>query len=74
VIAIGFLGTWAAYAISSWGWVLVKGYNITLRQWTSPATIYQWPAGGPEMVPQGSLFPTASGASQPGTAAKVTTA
>lgn len=62
MIAIGFFGAWAFYAISSWGWVLVKGYNITLWQWIDPARTYQWPGGGPDFVPHGHLFPTASAA------------
>lgn len=72
VIIIGFAGAWAFYAVASWGWVLVKGYNITLRQWCSPAHIYQWPAGNPDFVPHGHLFPT--GTSATSTAAKVQTA
>jgi len=55
---IGALVLWAGYGISSWGWILVKGYNITLREWFTPLHPYEWPSGTPETVPVGSVFPT----------------
>lgn len=58
---------WGGYAIGSWGYVLVKGWNITLKEWVSPLHPYQWPAGGanPPKIPQGKVWPTsAAGAVQ----------
>jgi len=66
VIGAGFVLMWAGYAVGSYGWVLIKGYNITLRQWFSPLNPYQWPANtGATIprVPKGNIFPTSSAAS-----------
>lgn len=60
MIPFGMAVTIAGYAVGSWGWVLVKGWNIPARSWFSPLNPWQWPAGGGKvpMVPQGHLFPT----------------
>lgn len=47
-----------AYTFGSWGYILVKGYNITFLQWVDPIHPYgdrPWP---PKCVPPGFLFPT----------------
>ena len=46
MLPVGMLLAWGGYGLSSWGWCLVKGYNITLRAWFSPLHPYQWPASG----------------------------
>jgi hypothetical protein len=64
VIAIGVVLVWAGYGVGSYGWVLIKGYNIPVRQWFSPIHPWQWPAAGATVptVPLGHIFPTASAA------------
>ena len=52
---------WGGYALASWGFILVKGWNITLREWVSPLHPYQWPGGDPPKIPQGKVWPTAAG-------------
>lgn len=53
---------WAGYAVTSWGFVLVKGWDITFREWVSPLHPYQWPASGnPPKIPQGKVWPVATG-------------
>jgi hypothetical protein len=57
-----FLGmgiTWAGYAVMSYGYVLIKGWNITFREWVSPLNTYQWPPSGanPPTIPQGRVWP-----------------
>jgi hypothetical protein len=44
--------------------VLIKGYNITAREWFSPLNPYKWPPVGATIprVPQGFIFPTKSAA------------
>ena len=65
MLPFGMLLAWAGYGIGSWGWVLVKGYNITLRAWFSPLHPYQWPAkGSVPMIPKGHLYPTTAAAGQ----------
>jgi hypothetical protein len=62
VIVVGMAVLWGGYALASWGYVLVKGWNIPLRAWVSPLHPYQWPGGGkdPEKIPQGKVWPTAA--------------
>lgn len=63
MLPLGMILTWAGYGLGSWGWCLVKGYNITLRAWFSPLHPYQWPkSGAVPVVPKGHLFPTSAGA------------
>lgn len=53
----------AGYTIASYGYVLLKGWNITLRQWVSPLNPYQWPSSGTvPSVPKGQVFPGGSAA------------
>lgn len=56
------LVTWAGYAVSSFGWILLKGYSICFREWVSPVNPYQWPRPGADVpkiadVNPGSVFP-----------------
>jgi hypothetical protein len=64
------LAGWGFYGVATWGWVLVKGYNIGFAQWFDPLKPYEWTAGTPGMVPKGSMFP-AKGSTATSTAAKV---
>lgn len=68
MVAVGFFGLWAFYGLGTWGWCLIKGYNITFGQWFNPVKPFMW-NGAPEMVPAGSVFPTGKGG-QEATAAK----
>jgi hypothetical protein len=52
-IILGFTG----YGLSSWGWILVKGYNITLGEWFSPLHPFTGKLDSNGCVPQGSIFP-----------------
>lgn len=70
VVAVAFVGAWAFYGLGTWGWILVKGYNIPFATWFNPVKPYQWPGGSPAIVPKGSMFPTGAAA----TTAKVQTA
>jgi O-antigen ligase len=56
VIAVGMLVTWAGYGLASYGWNLLKGYDITFVEWFNPVKIYQW-NGKPGTVPVGQVFP-----------------
>lgn len=58
MLPVAFLLLWGGYGVSSWGYILVRGWNITLREWFSPLHPYTWPASGtPQPVPQGQVFP-----------------
>lgn len=54
-MVLGFLG----YGFGTWGWILVKGYNVTLREWFSPLHPYQGALDANGCVPKGSIFPVA---------------
>lgn len=56
----------AGYTVASYGWVLLRGWDIPLREWISPLHPYQWPGGGaaPPTIPGSQLFPTGVSAAQ----------
>ena len=53
------LVVFAGYGVASYGFILIRGYNITPKQWFSPLSPYRWPAdrAEPPKVPQGRVFP-----------------
>jgi hypothetical protein len=54
----GIIVAFAGYALASYGWVLLQGWDITLRQWMSPLHPYQFPASGkPATVADVRVFP-----------------
>lgn len=57
MLPLGMVLLWAGYGVASWGYVLNKGYDISLRQWFSP--IHPWTGdiarAGP--IPAGQIFP-----------------
>lgn len=57
--AVGIGLAVVAYTVGTWGYLLVKGYNVTLREWVTPLHPYSgpWP---PKCVPPGFIFPTSS--------------
>jgi hypothetical protein len=74
MLGIGIVLVWAGYGVASYGWCLLRGYDVPFRAWMSPLNPYQWPAGGPATIPDNQLFPTGQGGqsaaaapAQPGT-------
>jgi len=57
MLPAGMILGWFAYAVSSYGWVLMRGWDIPFHSWVSPLNPYQWPAGGPGPIPDSQLFP-----------------
>jgi hypothetical protein len=76
MLTLGMVVVFAGYTVGSYGWVLVKGWNIPFRRWVSPLNPYTWPSGGgdPTPIPANKLFPSsvapaaARGAAPAGTA------
>lgn len=58
---------WAGYAVSSWGYVLVKGWDISLREWVSPLHPYRF-SGTPAKLPDTVILPGQSSATSGGAA------
>jgi hypothetical protein len=45
VPAIGMVITWLGYTMASWGYCVLRGYNVTLGEWANPLAPYSgaWP-------------------------------
>jgi len=71
VLAIGGLIIFAGYTVGSYGRILLKGWNITFRQWVNPLNPYHWPSGAVPTIPDTQVFPggTSSAPAQTGGAA-----
>lgn len=63
VLTFGIGVTFAAYTLTSYGWILLKGWNIPFRAWVSPLNPYAWPKNGtePPTIPGSQLFPSGKG-------------
>jgi hypothetical protein len=66
---IPILLVWLGYGTLSYGYVLIKGWDIPPREWWSPINAYQWPKGNIPTVPKGHIFPTGSSSGGGGAAA-----
>jgi hypothetical protein len=55
--AIGFGIVWLGYALTSWGYCLVRGYPVSFSTWINPVHPYSgaWPPPG--TIPQDEVFP-----------------
>lgn len=60
MIVFGIGAVWAGYAVTSFGWVLIKGWNITFAEWVRPWNTYEFPAGGaaPPPIPNTQVWPS----------------
>jgi hypothetical protein len=58
MLPLGMVLGVAGYGVATWGYLLVKGYNITLREWFSPLHPYTGSLTAAGTVPSGSVFPT----------------
>jgi hypothetical protein len=57
MLPLGMVVTFAGYGLASYGFLMVKGYNITFKQWFSPLHPFQGALNSNGYVPQGQLFP-----------------
>ena len=58
--AIGIGLIWGGYALSLWGYCLLRGYNVTFVSLVNPVHPYSgsWP---PALIPAGQVLPTGQG-------------
>lgn len=58
--ALGFVLAWGGYAVMSWGYCLVRGYDVSFTEWVNPV---HWYAGGwpPPTAPPTVLVPDGQG-------------
>jgi hypothetical protein len=56
MLPVAMLVTWAAYTVGSWGYCLIKGYDVSFRAWASPLHPYSgpWP---PPLIPINRTWP-----------------
>jgi hypothetical protein len=54
--AVGMIFAWFGYSVASWGWILIKGWDVTFGQWLDPVHRYSgpWP---PPYIPDGYVLP-----------------
>lgn len=57
--AVGMLFAWFGYGLASWGYCLVKGYDISLGTWLDPIHPYNGPWPPAAQVPAGQVLPAA---------------
>lgn len=71
MVAAGMGLLWAGYAVSLWGWCLLRDYDLTFGQLVSPTHPYagKWP---PAKIPPSQIWPgkAPSASSSTGTATK----
>lgn len=58
MLPLGMILGFTAYGLATWGYILVRGENITLREWFSPIHPYTGALDANGKVPAGSVFPT----------------
>jgi hypothetical protein len=57
MLPLGMVITFVGYGIATYGFLMVKGYNITFKEWFSPLHPFQGALDSKGFVPQGQLFP-----------------
>lgn len=65
MLPLGMILGFAGYGVGTWGYILVKGWNISLRQWFSPVHPYTGDLAKAGTVPAGQIFPGGKGQAQP---------
>lgn len=62
MLPVGMLLTFGGYGVVTWGYILVKGYNITLTSWFSPLHPFTGSLSKAGTIPPTQVFPGGSGA------------
>lgn len=62
MIAVGVLGGWFGYAVLTYGYILIKGWDIPWSSWAGPVNPYTWPKppATPPLIPDDKLLPSSS--------------
>lgn len=59
MLPLGLILGFAGYGIGTWGYILIRGYNVTLREWFSPLHPFTGQLDANGTVPPGNVFPAA---------------
>ena len=65
MLPLGMLITFAGYGLASYGYVLVKGWDITFASWWNPLNPWEWTAASaasPPVIPPTQVLPSAAAA------------
>ena len=59
-LALGAGMLFFGYTMASFGWILIRGYDIPFRAWISPLNPYSWQgfSGSVNLIPATQIFPT----------------
>ena len=58
MIAIGFGLAWFGYSVASWGYFLVKGYDVKFTDWINPVHPYKGNPADAGTIPPYQVIPT----------------
>lgn len=60
MLVIGFAVIWAGYGLGSWGWCLIKGYDVPFSAWFTPGRgVFDWSQGAGH-IPDTQVWPSAA--------------
>lgn len=59
-LVLGAALLYGGYIVASFGWIMLRGWDIPFRSWVSPLNPYQW-AGTPSPIPATQIFPSVGG-------------
>lgn len=63
MLAVAFGVMWAGYTVTTWGYCVLKGWNITLAEWADPLHPWEWDAttaAEPPKIPATQVWPSKS--------------
>lgn len=61
MLPVAFVVLWAGYGLASYGYVLLKGWDIPFSQWWSPLHPWEWDqdtAATPPVIPPTQVNPS----------------
>jgi len=56
-VTAGLVGMFIGYTVASYGVCLLRGYDITWKEWINPLNPYKWPKGKVPIVPPTRVLP-----------------
>ena len=56
-MTLGIIVVFSAYAVASYGIVLMRGYDIPWRAWVNPVHPWSWPPGAVPRIPAAQFLP-----------------
>lgn len=63
--AIGMITTWFGYAMTSWGYFLIRGYNVRFSDWINPVHPYKGNPAQAGTIPPDTVIPQGTSQAPP---------